>query len=121
VRWSSEGFRPRLARVRVDRPCVCPAKPRGPAGTDARPYLGSVDQVCGGWVGTGVDHLLNDVLRIDRLDDRCRVGGPEILKTAKFGMFLHFNVGTSTGQVWASPNQNPHQKPAAFGSSWRMA
>lgn len=49
-------------------------------GADAGPVLGGVNQIGCGGVGVGVDHLFDDVVRFDELDDRGRVGGPEVFE-----------------------------------------
>ena len=51
-------------------------------GADAWPLLDGVDQIGGRRIGEGVGHLVEDVVRLDHVDDGCWLGGPEVLEAA---------------------------------------
>jgi len=55
---------------------------RGHAG----PFLDRVDQVGGGRIGEGIDHLVEGVFGFGKLDDGGGVGGPEVLEAAEVGV-----------------------------------
>ena len=75
---------------------------------DAWPFLGSVNQIGGGGVGVSEDHLLEDVVRFDELNDRGRVRGPEVFEAADVGILAageqarkcSANTGTLPNGSW---------------------
>src|ERR1019366_3648791 len=59
---------------------------RGLKGGDARPFLDAFDQIGGGRIRERVDYLVEDVVRLDQVDDGCRLGRPKVLEAAQVGV-----------------------------------
>ena len=61
----------------------------GGQGIGAGPVMNLIDEEIFHWVGDGVDHLRNDIIRLDQFDDRSLLrGGPKRLPPATKGILV---------------------------------